>query len=87
LKERVEDNIKWEDFAVVHVVPNLPADAAVGMEYSDTFADNGVLLIKISLEGEALLVFLAEIVGRRRDDELDGVAGDLGEKIKATALE
>ena len=69
LEYRVEIDVEREDFTVVHVVTNLPADAAVGPQQPHKLRDDGLLPLQVLRQSGLPLIALTQIVGRRCDDE------------------
>ena len=59
----IDVNIEWKNLSICrNVIANLPAEAAVIGKSADTFGQCGLLLLKIMFEGDALLIFLADVV-------------------------
>ena len=64
-EDGIEDGIEGDDLAVFNVVAHLPAERAVGMEQANALSYHSLLAPEIALQGLALLVELADVVGRR----------------------
>ena len=73
----IKEGIEGDDLAVVHVVAYLPADGTPGMQHTNTFLDDARLVSQILVNGRSGFVGLAQVVGRRRYDQLDAFIGDL----------
>jgi len=85
LEERVEEDIEREDLASGDVVSHLPADAAVVGEHPDAFGNDVRLLGQVGIERPPSLVRLAEVVGRRGDDQARGARGKRVQQVEAVA--
>jgi len=59
------------------MVSNLPADAATGARNPDALPDHSALEIKVVINGSVTFVFLPDVIGRRRDHELNPTVGNL----------
>ena len=67
----IKNNIKWNDAAVINKIPDLPANRATLVKKSHTFRNSAVLSTQVLFKYSSLFIGLAEIVWRRRDDQLE----------------
>lgn len=65
----VEENIQWKHFSIFYKIPDLPADAPTVFENSDEFIRKQSLFLQVESESSLLLIFLAQVVWGRRDDQ------------------
>jgi hypothetical protein len=72
--------------SVFHVVSHLPANAAAPAQNPNALSNDFPLLRDVVIEMEPLFVFLAQVVGRRSDNQLDGSRWDLAEHFAAVAF-
>jgi len=64
-EDRVEDYIQRDDLAIIDIIPNLPTNAAVGIENTDTCLNDLFLLIKVLLQMNPIFIFFPEVIRRR----------------------
>jgi transposase len=70
-EDGVENGVQRDDRSTVDVVPHLPANTASRGQRADTLGNDLRLLMEVPVEMESLFVLLADVVRRRRDDELE----------------
>ncbi len=70
-KDRIEKRVKRDDFPVLYVVADLPADGALRMQQSYALADDLPLMREVRIHGSLALIGLSQVVGRRRNDKLE----------------
>ena len=61
----VKEHIQREDFAVVHMVADLPAKAAIGREDADEFREERLHFRELLFNGNLPFVGFANVVGWR----------------------
>src|SRR5947209_6322995 len=82
LEDRPEGNVEGNDLAIVHVIPNLPAQRAIIREYSHTLLDDRRLSSEVVIECHPLtLVPLPDVIRRGGYDQPSEAAREPGEKL------
>src|SRR5438552_790813 len=64
--------VEREDFAVLHVIADFPTQTAIGRENPDQSANDWLLFFQVGLYRLPAFIFLAEIVRRRCNNQVDG---------------
>ncbi len=75
LENGIEENIERIDLAFLDIVPNLPANGPVRVQEAHSFLDRFALGFEVRVERTLCLTLFAEIVGRRRNDQLHARIG------------
>ncbi|KJV30053.1 hypothetical protein VI08_15440 [Luteibacter yeojuensis] len=70
-EDRRKFDIQGKDFIVLDEISDLPAKAAAVSKSRNNFFDNALLPFEIGGQIRLLLVGLADIVGRRSDDQIE----------------
>src|SRR5947209_4155086 len=81
-EHRIERDIQGNDLAIVDVIADLPADRAARMQEAHAFVDDVGLRFDVALEARSALVALADIIGRRGDDQLHAVRAEIAHEIE-----
>jgi hypothetical protein len=69
LANAVNEDVNGENFAIgADVIADLPAQAAIVGQCPVRCLDRLFLLFKVVIEFQAFLVFLADVIGRGRND-------------------
>ena len=63
IEDRIQNNVQWDDGAVINIISYFPADASGIREYARTFSDH--LLLKLYIVLQLLLYSLAAVVSSR----------------------
>src|SRR3990172_1757863 len=91
-KYRVKDYIQRDDSgsfaadAILNKIANLPANVALGVQYSDTLLDNPALLADVVIDREFVFIFLAQVIRWGGDDQLYKPIRQLSEETQAITL-
>ena len=85
-KNRIQQRIKRDDRPIVHIIANLPANAAAIAQDAHALGNHLPLLSKIVMEVKTAFVFFSQIVRRGGDDQLDGSGGNLPQHLPAVAF-
>jgi hypothetical protein len=86
-EEFVQKNIKRKNLARINMVSNLPTNTASCFQFIDAAIDDLLLSREICLQGSATLVTFPDIVRRRRDYQLSGIAWQPREQFTTIAGE
>ena len=81
-EQRVEQGVEGDDLPVLHVVADLPADRPVRVQEPRALADHALLGFAPSVERGSGLVFLAQVVGGRRYDQLEAAVGQRTHEVQ-----
>jgi len=85
-KDRKELDIKWNDLTIINVISNLPADTALWMQNTNTFAYHASLLFQVCIKLQFPFILLAQVIRRRGHDQLDKMIRNLRQEIQAVAF-
>lgn len=87
--ERIEDwvkgNVQRDDGTIINIVADFPAETAGVRKHPDTFPDDLFLQLDIVLQLAFLFVFLADIVRRGGDNQLNAAVWYLLQQAQAVA--
>lgn len=70
LKYLIVEYVQWKNFSLIHVIPNLPTNAAFFRKNPDEFFDDSFLRSKVRFDRLLYFIFLANIIWRRRDNQV-----------------
>lgn len=82
LEDMVNNGVQRKDFAVLNMVADLPANRSPVVKKPHAFRNHLGLAPDVVLKQVPALVGFADIVGRRRDDQLDALAVELAHEIQ-----
>jgi len=87
-EERVKQKIQRNHLPMaVDVIPDLPTNAAAGLNYANALGNDSSLEFKITFDCEVAFVFLPDVVGWRCYDPLNRRGGGLPQQPHTIAVE
>ncbi|OIO89093.1 MAG: hypothetical protein AUK03_15045 [Anaerolineae bacterium CG2_30_64_16] len=85
-KDRVQNNVQWDDFAVIYIVSDLPTNTSTIIQHASTFCYDLPLLSQILIQIQARFIRLAQVVWWRGDNQLDEASRHARQQIKTVPL-
>jgi hypothetical protein len=86
-KRGIQNGIERDNGSLVDKIPNLPANATFWRKNANAFSNDPLLLRDVLRKAQLILVFLANIVRGRSDDQVGAFVRQTGEKFLAIAEE